>query len=67
MCPNLQAPTATKTATIQLTSHAGVDAVVLAQHDLPGAGILAEQRAAVVDDEGRDRHRLQAMSQGEVQ
>ncbi len=31
---------------------------VLAQHDLPGARVLPEDAAAVVDDEGRHRHAL---------
>ena len=47
------------------TCDAGVDAIVLAQHDLPGARVLPEQGAAVVDDKGGHSHRLQ-MQEGEA-
>lgn len=39
--------------------YARVHAVVLPQHDLPGARVLPEQGPAVVDDEGSHRHALQ--------
>ena len=39
--------------------NAGVLARVLPQHHLPGPRVLAEDAAAVVDNEGRDRNALQ--------
>ena len=39
-------------------SDAGVLPRVLPQHDLPGARVLTEDAAAVVDDERRNRHAL---------
>ena len=47
-----------KVVALLVFGDAGVDAVILAQHDLPGARVLSEQCAAVVDDKGRHCYAL---------